>query len=394
MRYALYFDENKEEQFCMSDKERQDQTDSIASEKNDHPINNDIDEYTQKLLDRRAELTLFPDDDEDFTSSSLEGSLTDFQRRNAEQSMLNALDQLRKERGQVSIAEEERNFEQNGEKREGHQNEGKEKYYKGIAPNRYENSNRLDHFLVTEPRPQTKKELWKRPIFWVIFCGCIMIATLFGAFAWKVTVYDPQHATDVDQAYAYRKLVNYADEFPMMSDRQKKEIVNLEADFNSLPLAKKDEINTYFSNPKHTGKTFTALLEEYKKTIEVEQDSRIQELLDLARNWQTIDGTKRNTVVDYYDVYQALEENQKETVNQAFKEGTGLTFVEVYNQTSAGLSGVPVQTNADIQAQIDSLTKDRDNYLKFLQEEGESGENDAILQQYNEQIAALQAKLQ
>lgn len=377
----------------MSDKERQDQTDSIASEKNDHPINNDIDEYTQKLLDRRAELTLFPDDDEDFTSSSLEGSLTDFQRRNAEQSMLNALDQLRKERGQVSIAEEERNFEQNGEKREGHQNEGKEEYYKGIAPNRYENSNRLDHFLVTEPRPQTKKELWKRPIFWVIFCGCIMIATLFGAFAWKVTVYDPQHATDVDQAYAYRKLVNYADEFPMMSDRQKKEIVNLEADFNSLPLAKKDEINTYFSNPKHTGKTFTALLEEYKKTIEVEQDSRIQELLDLARNWQTIDGTKRNTVVDYYDVYQALEENQKETVNQAFKEGTGLTFVEVYNQTSAGLSGVPVQTNADIQAQIDSLTKDRDNYLKFLQEEGESGENDAILQQYNEQIAALQAKL-
>lgn len=378
----------------MSDKERQDQTDSIASEKNDHPINNDIDEYTQKLLDRRAELTLFPDDDEDFTSSSLEGSLTDFQRRNAEQSMLNALDQLRKERGQVSIAEEERNFEKNGEKREGHQNEGKEKYYKGIAPNRYENSNRLDHFLVTEPRPQTKKELWKRPIFWVIFCGCIMIATLFGAFAWKVTVYDPQHATDVDQAYAYRKLVNYADEFPMMSDRQKKEIVNLEADFNSLPLAKKDEINTYFSNPKHTGKTFTVLLEEYKKTIEVEQDSRIQELLDLARNWQTIDGTKRNTVVDYYDVYQALEENQKETVNQAFKEGTGLTFVEVYNQTSAGLSGVPVQTNADIQAQIDSLTKDRDNYLKFLQEEGESGENDAILQQYNEQIAALQAKLQ
>lgn len=378
----------------MSDKERQNQTDSIASEKNDHPINNDIDEYTQKLLDRRAELTLFPDDDEDFTSSSLEGSLTDFQRRNAEQSMLNALDQLRKERGQVSIAEEERNFEQNGEKREGHQNEGKEEYYGGIAPNRYENSNRLDHFLVTEPRPQNKKEFWKRPIFWVIFCGCIMIATLFGAFAWKVTVYDPQHATDVDQAYAYRKLVNYADEFPMMSDRQKKEIVNLEADFNSLPLAKKDEINTYFSNPKHTGKTFTALLEEYKKTIEVEQDSRIQELLDLARNWQTIDGTKRNTVIDYYDVYQALEENQKETVNQAFKEGTGLTFVEVYNQTSAGLSGVPVQTNADIQAQIDSLTKDRDNYLKFLQEEGESAENDAILQQYNEQIAALQAKLQ
>lgn len=380
----------------MSDKERLNQTDSIASEKIDHPINNDIDEYTQKLLDRRAELTLFPDDDEDFTSSSLEGSLTDFQRRNAEQSMLNALDQLRKERGQVSIAEEEKNFEQRGETRESYHNQSEEKgeYYQGIAPNRYENSNRHDHFLMTESRPKTKKDLLKRPIFWVIVCGCLMIITLFGAFAWKVTVYDPQHATDVDQAYAYRKLVNYADEYPMMSERQKKEIVNLEEDYNSLPLAKKDEINTYFSNPKHTGKTFTALLEEYKKTIEVEQDSRIQELLDLARNWQTIDGTKRNTVVDYYDVYQALEENQKETVNQAFKEGTGLTFVEVYNQTSAGLSGVPVQTNADIQAQIDSLTKDRDNYLQFLQEEGESGENDAILQQYNEQIAALQAKLQ
>ncbi|MDO4664208.1 MAG: hypothetical protein Q4A59_04930 [Erysipelotrichaceae bacterium] len=380
----------------MSDKERSNQTESIAGEKIDHPINNDIDEYTQKLLDRRAELTLFPDDDEDFTSSTLEGTLTDFQRRNAEQSMLNALDQLRKERGQVSIAEEERKFEQMGQTSQGQQNPSKDKeeYYGGIAPNRYENSNRLDHFLVSESRPQTKKELWKRPIFWVIFCGCIMIATLFGAFAWKVTVYDPQHATDVDQAYAYRKLVNYADEYPMMSERQRKEIVNLEADFNSLPLAKKDEMNEYFANPKHTGKTFTALLEEYKKTIEVEQDSRIQELLDLARNWQTIDGTKRNTVVDYYDVYQALDDAQKETVNQAFKEGTGLTFVEVYNQTSAGLSGQSIQTNEDIQAQIDALTKDRDNYLKFLQEEGESGENDAILQQYNAQIEALQAKLQ
>lgn len=381
----------------MSDKERPNQTDRMDTEKKECPIHNDIDEYTQKLLDRRAELTLFPDDeDEDFTSSSLEGSLTEFQRRNAERSMLNALDQLRKERGQVSIAEEEKKFEQNSSRRKNIPNpsEEKEDYYRGIEPNRYENSNRQDHFLVTEARPKNKKDLLKRPIFWVAICGCVMIATLFGAFAWKVTVYDPQHATDVDQAYAYRKLVNYADEYPMMSDRQKKDIVNLEADYNSLPLAKKDEINNYFANPKHTGKTFTALLEDYKETIAVEQDSRIKELLDLARNWQTIDGTKRHTVIEYLDVYQALDDNQKATVDQAFKEGTGLTFVEVYNQTSAGLNGQPIQTNEEIQAQIDALTRDRDNYLKFLQEEGENTENDEILQQYNTQIADLQAKLQ
>lgn len=386
----------------MSEKEKPNQTKMIHEKQDDDSVKNDIDEYTQRLLDRRAELTLFPDDDdEDLTSSSLEGTLTDFQRRNAEQSMLNALDQLRKERGQVSIEEEERKFAQSstGRRKKNSQvaqparSREEKAYYGGIEPNRYENSNRQDHFLVPETRPKKKKDLITRPVFWIIVCGCLMIATLFGAFAWKVTVYDPQHATDVEQTYAYRKLINYADEYPMMSDTQKKELVNLEDDYNSLPLARKDEINEYFLNPKHTGKTYTDLLSEIKQTLSVEQDSTIQAMLELARNWQSVDGSKRHEVVNYLETYQALDETQKETIDQAFREGTGLSFMEVYNQTSSGLSGSS-SNQADIQAQIEALQKDRDNYAQFLLEEGENGENDPILAQYDAQIAALQAQLQ
>ena len=71
---------------------------------------NEIDDYTQKLLDKQVEYLLFPEDDSDVTTSSLEGTMSEEQRRVAEETMLSALDQLRKERGQVSIEEEENQF--------------------------------------------------------------------------------------------------------------------------------------------------------------------------------------------------------------------------------------------------------------------------------------------
>lgn len=70
---------------------------------------NEIDDFARKLLDKQAEMALFPDDD-NFTTSALEGSLSEAQRKNAETSMLNALDQLRMERGQETIEEEEQHY--------------------------------------------------------------------------------------------------------------------------------------------------------------------------------------------------------------------------------------------------------------------------------------------
>lgn len=82
------------------------------------------------------------------------------------------------------------------------------------------------------------------------------------------------------------------------------------------------------------------------------------------------------------------------------KVTTGKTFTQVYNDY---VSGQPISENpsdpaaqpADntdaLQAQLDSLRTDRDNYAQFLAEEGLS--TDDILQQYDAQIADLQSQL-
>ncbi|MDE5758440.1 MAG: hypothetical protein K2H85_07485, partial [Allobaculum sp.] len=82
-----------------------DKVEDVEKTKN---ISNEIDDFTRKLLDKQVELTLFPDDD--ITSSALEGTMSEAQRKNAEFSMLTALDQVRRERGQTPISEEEKRY--------------------------------------------------------------------------------------------------------------------------------------------------------------------------------------------------------------------------------------------------------------------------------------------
>ncbi|MBF0579128.1 hypothetical protein IM774_04890 [Erysipelotrichaceae bacterium RD49] len=387
------------------------------------PNVNEIDDFTQKLLDKQAELALFPDDDE-ITSSSLVDTMNEAQRRNAEASMLKALDQFRKERGQDTIEEEERKFalrhpnkvsktksSSAGHSKSPHNNHSEtnqaKEHYEEIEPNRYETKNRENHFEKTETRPANKVKFYYKPRFWVVAAIVAVIAAVFGAYAWKVTVYDPMHATDVEQNYAYNKLINFADEYPMKSDAQKRDVLNLESDYNSLPEAKKDEINQYFANPKHTGKTFVELLNEMKQTVANEENPALQALLDYARGWQTADEATRQDIVNRIEAFNTLSDSAKNEVNSVFVPITGKDFTTVYNEFKAAQDQAAqasqqqadaaqtaqqqADNKAELQAQLAQLQADREAYSEFLASEGL--EPDEILAQYDADIAQIRAQL-
>lgn len=422
---------------------------------------NEIDDFTQKLLDKQAEMTLFPDDD-NFTTSALEGSLSEAQRRNAETSMLNALDQLRMERGQETIEQEEQNYaaahpesaklhaasahrKKTAGKAASHTSQSSHKEqpdsrsehpsYVSIEPTRYETTSREDHFEVQEQRPVQKK-FYQKPRFWILTCIVLLLAAMFGTYAWKVTVYDPQHATDVAQNQAYNRLVNYADEYPMMSQAQRREILNLEGDYTTLPSARQKELNEYFENPKHAGKTFEALLAETKEAVASEDSAHLAPLLEYAGSWDSLDEATRHDIVNRLTAYNSLSASGKAQVDELLMQKAGKNFMDIYNETKAGLEGnnvsassqastqnsagqsqqqtTPVQpsqpaaaqpeesvaeqpaqtytgTAEELQAELNQLIADRDAYLEFLADEGDP--EDEILNQYNLQIAQLQSQL-
>lgn len=423
------------------------ETDQNKPQTTNDPSTNEIDDFTQKLLDKKAEMLLFPDDDQDFTSSSLEGTMNEAQRKTAESSMLSALDQLRQERGQTTIEEEERRFALSHPRKGGRKgntaSSGSSKSgsgqtkdsipdktgasssssgYVSIEPNRYETKTREDHFEKQEERPARTEPFYRRPRFWLIVAAIAVVAALFGAYAWKVTVYDPQHVSDAQQDYAYEKLINFADEYSMKSEAQKKDILSLEADYNSLPEAKKNEINEYFQNPKHTGKTFVELLNEMKQAALNEQDPNYLAMTDYANQYASLAEADQLEIVNRIGPYEALNDAQKEHINSILQASTGKDFMTLYNEAKAqtqpadAASGeqnaaatqasdadaapaVPAaddgtagaDTNAALQQELNQLYADRDSYLQFLSEEGET--TDEIAEQYNAQIAALEAQL-
>lgn len=173
---------------------------------------NEIDDFTQRLLDRQTELLLFPEEDEEVTTSILENTMSEEQRRNAEQTMLNALDAMRKERGQQTIEEEEKQFRKANPSRTGYGKKHSPKIHHSSKPSenskagadqsggRYEMSG--SGKLTTakdQPLVPEKKKFWQRRSVQAAAIVIAMLGVLFGAYVWKVMVYNPQHVSSASQ---------------------------------------------------------------------------------------------------------------------------------------------------------------------------------------------------
>lgn len=367
---------------------------------------NEIDDFTQRLLDRQTEYLLFPEMEEDVTTSSLEGSMSSEQRRIAEKTMLSALDQMRKERGQVSIEEEESWYRKPSDSSSAHSSRNrkqKKTEENHLEPGRYEVEQNGD------PKPEVRqtrkpKKFYQTPHFRIAVVLVIILGVLFGAYAWKVTVYNPTHIASASQDEAYKRLVNYADEFSMMSDAQKRTLTDLEADYNNLPQAKKDEINAYFKDSRHTGYDFPELLAQMKENSMAADNPAFSDLLTFAQGYNSAAEEVKREILTKIDAYNALDADAKAKIDEAMKQTTGKTFTQVYqemkDQDASLTAPLPEEEQSaqdtpavdpTLQAQLDQLRADRDNYAQFLAGEGET--TDSVLEQYDAQIAELESMM-
>lgn len=388
----------------------------MSSDSKKNQPNNEIDDFTRALLDKKTELALFPDSDDDITTSSIGGIMDEEQKKNAESTMLSALDQLRAARGQIPIEEEESFFASEDVFDETPYDIPVDPVTDPDSPAEEKNTSgktreqiqREKHLEVQEQRPAASAPFYKRKGFWIGFICAAVVGLLFAGYYWKTMVYDPANAVTAEQQQAYDRLVNYADEYSMMLDSEKEKITSLEADYQSLTEAQKEKINEYFAQERHVGMTFEEALAQFKPAQPSEQDEAFNSLLSFVQNYGTADDAAKASIVNYVEQYNSLDDAQKQAVNDAMNASAGMDFMSAVDAQNAAAAAAAAQEApaeepaaenpnaeqiASLQSQLASLKSDRENYVQFLAEEGQSADGDSVVAEYDSQIAQTEAQL-
>lgn len=451
------------------------------SEKNSKE-NQEIDAFAKALLHKKTEMALYKDQEQ---KEEEKRPMTKPERQYAEKTMSSALDLLRKERGQLTIEEEEEQYRQQNEEQVQHiqevedfttdsihqepnldQNDMLASIYSSIETPKKEEKKKTtfkkprkvkearkskekkeDKKAVKQkeetkndtvvkkveeekPKKEKKKKEPKEPNFFTIYkkwiiIGVLVFAALLGAYAYKVTVYDPNNVASEEQNNTYAKLVEYADEWDMLSEAEKMEIIDLEDAYNNLLPKQKDQINDYFK--EQTKETFTAQLEALKALKTTQEDEtrpEYQNLVGYVSNWSTKPDEEKAQIIQYKDTYNSLSTALKQKIDQICMEQAGATFNTLVAQEEESQAQANAQAQEEaqkaqeaqqaqqaaqeqrdqIQAQIDSLQAQLNDavvYKADLEAQQAGGEdvsamiatNDQTIAYLNEQIAQLQYQM-
>lgn len=374
-----------------------------------------IDAYSKALLDKKTEYN------EELKKPKEVHQMTEAERRLAEKTMSSALDMLRKERGQKTIAEEERLYEENKVDSQhmeddfttsSIENEQSSDALDLVHTMLQDMSNDDDELLPSqvkklkekqekkekkekkekpkkekEEEPKEKKLKKKKPMSKVtkIILGCILLGVAaLGVYSYKVLVYDPQNIVSPAQQKTYDKLVSYADEYGdnMMSDAEKLELIDLNSGYKKLLDKQKTSINAYFK--EQTGKSYTALLREVKELQKTKEEVKLpayQQIVDLLNGWDAKSDEEKMAVADMQSVYSSLSKSLKKEVDSLSKSKTGKDFIDLCKE-QAELKTVAQEKaqqeeeqkkseNAskiqEYQASLNSLQQDYDTYAQYAQ---------------------------
>lgn len=378
-----------------------------------------IDAFSQALLDKKTEYN-----DEVHTPSQ-PSQMSPEERRQAEKTMSSALDMLRKERGQKTISEEEEFYEKHKEDL----TEKEDDFTTSSIEQEQSNDGALNlvHAMLQDMSneeevkeekelPKKKKEpVKKEPVkkkkkktkeprslkpmkktTKVILCICLLGVVALGAYSYKVLVYNPQNIVSDSQQKTYDKLVSYADEYgdKMMSDAEKLELLDLDADYKKLLDKQKTSINAYFK--EQTGKTYKTLLKELKAMKQTKEEANMpayQQIIELLNAWDTKSDTERMSVIDMQSTYSSLSKDLKNEVDALSKEKTGKDFIDLCKEQSTLKEQAEQEQKkqeeaqkaqnesqiAQYQAQLNSAQSDYNTYAQYAQ----SLESDLALAQQN-----------
>ena len=224
-----------------------------------------IDAYSKALLDKKTEYN------DELKKPKEVHQMSEAERRQAEKTMSSALDMLRKERGQKTIAEEEQFYQEHKEAlkdmdddfttssiEKEQSNEALDLVHAMLQDMSNDGDDEEEEVVVKkEKKPKEKKEKKeqkpkekksknkkvkeKKPmnkVTKIVLCVILLGLAALGGYAYKVLVYDPQNIVSQAQQKTYDKLVSYAYEYGdnMMSDAEKLELLDLNKDYKKLFL--------------------------------------------------------------------------------------------------------------------------------------------------------------
>ena len=374
-----------------------------------------IDAYSKALLDKKTEYN------EELKKPKEVHQMTEDERRLAEKTMSSALDMLRKERGQKTIAEEERLYEENKVDSQhmeddfttsSIENEQSSDALDLVHTMLQDMSNDDDELLPSqvkkkkekqekkekkekkekpkkekEEEPKEKKLKKKKPMSKVtkIILGCILLGVAaLGVYSYKVLVYDPQNIVSPAQQKTYDKLVSYADEYGdnMMSDAEKLELIDLNSGYKKLLDKQKTSINAYFK--EQTGKSYTALLREVKELQKTKEEVKLpayQQIVDLLNGWDAKSDEEKMAVADMQSVYSSLSKSLKKEVDSLSKSKTGKDFIDLCKEQAELKTAAQEKAQQEeeqkkyenaskiqeYQASLNSLQQDYDTYAQYAQ---------------------------
>lgn len=372
-----------------------------------------IDAYSKALLDKKTEYN------EELKKPKEVHQMTEAERRLAEKTMSSALDMLRKERGQKTIAEEERLYEENKADLQhmdddfttsSIENEQSNDALDLVHIMLQDMSNDDDDELLPlqvkklketkekkekpkkeksekEEKPKEKKSKKKKPMNKItkIILGFILLGVAaLGVYSYKVLVYDPQNIVSPAQQKTYDKLVSYADEYGdnMMSDAEKLELIDLNSGYKKLLDKQKTSINAYFK--EQTGKSYTALLKEVKELQKTKEEVKLpayQQIVDLLNGWDAKSDEEKMAVADMQSVYSSLSKSLKKEVDSLSKSKTGKDFIDLCKEQAELKTAAQEKAQQEeeqkksenaskiqeYQASLNSLQQDYDTYAQYAQ---------------------------
>ncbi|WP_270511327.1 hypothetical protein [Holdemanella biformis] len=371
-----------------------------------------IDAYSKALLDKKTEYN------EELKKPKEVHQMTEDERRLAEKTMSSALDMLRKERGQKTIAEEERLYEENKVDSQhmeddfttsSIENEQSNDALDLVHTMLQDMSNDDDELLPSqvkklketkekkekpkkeksekEEKPKEKKSKKKKPMSKItkIILGFILLGVAaLGVYSYKVLVYDPQNIVSPAQQKTYDKLVSYADEYGdnMMSDAEKLELIDLNSGYKKLLDKQKISINEYFK--EQTGKSYTSLLKEIKELQQTKEEVKLpayQQIVDLLNGWDAKSDEEKMAVADMQSVYSSLSKSLKMEVDSLSKSKTGKDFIDLCKEQAELKTAAQEKAQQEeeqkksenaskiqeYQASLNSLQQDYDTYAQYAQ---------------------------
>ena len=257
------------------------------------------------------------------------------------------------------------------------------------------------HSEAKPPRKKIQfKELSKQQLY--ILIAIVLGLLLLVGYGYRELIWVPQNIPSAQQEKAYDKLIAYADEYTMMSTSEKYELLDMEEDYNILLTKQKNQINSYFE--EQVDMTYTELLKQLKQSKQTEEDLAnpdYQTLASALSNWASKTDAEKYMVIDLYETYENSSKSIKKKIDNLAKTETGKDYVDLVEtlkkqRDSSAHSQETEEKIAQLQAEIATLQAELDSFIQYgetLTDESLINTNNETIASYQSQIEALQAQI-